>query len=317
MSSRRIFSVSVLVLLLAAGSAPAVPVVQTVVDQVSQSSYTYYMTDMLYTSIGDDRGFGPEHDLARDNIYSHFAGLGLATSYEPFQYGGSTYNNIIGVHTGTTRPDEIYIIGAHFDSVNNPGADDNASGTAGVMEAARVLSQYQFEATIIFIGFDREEQGVIGSRAYAAAHAADNILGMLTLDMIAYNGSGGNQASVYGRSGSDPLKQALLGSIATYGNGLVGIDSGSLGSYASDHSPFQDEGFQACLLIEYDYKTNPYYHRPGDSTDTPDYIDYEYATNMVCSVTGFLAEYAVIIPEPATVLLLGWGWVLLMRRREI
>lgn len=313
MSFRRKFAVG-LILVFVAASAQAVPIVQTVVSQVSQSNYTYYMTDMLYTSLGDDRGFGTEHDLARDNIYSHFAGLGLDVSYQPFEYAGSTYSNVVGIHRGTVRPDDIYIVGAHFDSVNNPGADDNASGTAGVMEAARVLSQYAFEATLVFIGFDREEQWLVGSRAYANAHAADNILGMISLDMIAYNGTASGKASIYGGTGSAALTQALAGAFDSYGNGLTGIDRGTLYGYASDHVPFADAGFQACLLIEYDHLLNPYYHTLQDSTDTPGYIDYVYATNIVGAVTGFLAESAVLIPEPTTILLLALGCMILRRR---
>jgi hypothetical protein len=279
--------------------------VDDVVSQVSQTTYRNYLDNTLYTHLGDDRGFGPQHDLARDNISSQFGGFGLDTSLQSFSYSGSTYSNVVGVHTGTTRPQDVYILGAHFDSVSNPGADDNASGTSGVLEAARVLSQYNFEATLIFIAFDREEQGLLGSKAYAQAHSSDNILGMISLDMIAYNPNGSNQARIYGREGSASIKQGLAEAISLYGSGLSSVDSGTLN--ASDHAPFEDAGFPACLLIEYDFRNNPYYHKSTDSIDTPDYIDYAFATNMVSSTVGFLADNAVLIPEPATLLLLVLG----------
>jgi len=280
-----------------------------VVSQVSQTTYRNYLDNTLYTHLGDDRGFGPQHDLARDNISSQFNGFGLDTSLQPFSYSGSTYSNVVGVHTGTTRPQDVYILGAHFDSVSNPGADDNASGTSGVLEAARVLSQYSFEATLIFIAFDREEQGLFGSKAYAQAHSTDNILGMISLDMIAYNPNGSNQARIYGRDTSASIKGELAEAISLYGNGLSSVDSGTLN--ASDHAPFEDLSFPACLLIEYNVWSNPYYHKSTDSVDTPDYIDYAFATNMVSSTVGFLADNAVLIPEPATLLLLALGSVIL------
>jgi len=288
--------------------------ISQIVDQVSQSSYTHYLDDLLYTHDGDNRGYGAEHDLARANIFNQFDSYGLNPYLDPFLYNNSTYYNVVATHPGTTRPEDIYILGAHFDSVHNPGADDNGSGTAGVLEAARVLSQYEFEATMIFIAFDREEQGLRGSRAYAQAHTNDNILGMISLDMIAYNGSGSNQARVYGRDMSNSLKQDLIEAISLYGNGLEAGDFGALA--ASDHVPFQDEGFEACLLIEYDLWNNPHYHTANDSVDTPNYIDYAYATTMVRGAVGYLATDAVAIPEPAGVSIFLWGIFILRYRKK-
>ena len=257
-------------------------IVQELVSQVSQDNYSHYLDNLLYAHLGDDRGYGPEHDLARSNIYCEFNSYGLQTSLQPFQYNDSTYYNVVGVHPGRIHPDDIYILGAHYDSVNNPGADDNASGTAGVMEAARILSRYDFEATLIFIGFDREEQGLFGSRAYVSEHQNDNILGMISMDMIGYNGSGNNRVSIYHDSYSALLSQELYDAVLLYGNGLTPVDAGDAGG--SDHAPFQDAGFQACLFIENDFYDNPFYHHQGDSVDSPDYIDYAFATNMVRSL---------------------------------
>ncbi len=290
------------------------PQEQDIVNQVNQTMYSYYLNDVLYTHLGDNREWGPEHDLAQNNIYGEFESFGLDTSLHPFDYAGSTYYNVVGVHYGTVRPDDIYILGAHYDSENGPGADDNASGTAGMMEAARVLSQYEFEATLIFIGFDREEQSYIGSGAYAGEHKDDDILGMISMDMISYNESGLEMARIYGRDSSAPLKESLSEAISLYGNGLSSLDFGVIGR--SDHEPFQEEGFQACVLTEYDVWNNPYYHSLNDSVDMPNYIDYAYATNMVRSVVGFLATSAAPIPEPATFLLLSLGCLFLLRRRR-
>jgi Zn-dependent M28 family amino/carboxypeptidase len=158
----------------------AVVVPSDVVGQVRQASYTDFLDNHLYTHNGDNRGIGgTEHDLAQAEIRSAFSSFGLNTTLESFSYDSHTYSNVVGVLPGTVHPDRVYIVGAHYDSVGNPGADDNGSGVAGVLEAARVLSQYKFESTLVFVGFDREEQGLIGSYAYANAHKTDNIRGMI------------------------------------------------------------------------------------------------------------------------------------------
>ena len=312
MARRRLIVGLVTVLALVYSIEASTQMVQDLVDQVSQDNYSDYLDDLLYTHTGDNRGYGSEHDLARANIFNEFDSFGLQTSFDPFQYSSSTYYNVVGVHPGLVRPDDIYILGAHYDSVSNPGADDNASGTAGVMEAARILSQYDFEATLIFIGFDREEQGLRGSRAYAEQHQNDNILGMISMDMIAYNGSGNNRASIYSDLNSDSLAGDLIDAVSLYGNNLTPIDAGDSGG--SDHVPFQNEGFQACLLIENDFSSNPYYHDQSDTIDTLGYIDYAFATNMVRSTTGFAAEAAVLIPEPTALLIMSAG-LLFVRRK--
>jgi len=312
---RRTFLVSVVfgVAVIAAASAAA-GTIQNIVDQVSQASYTDYLDNSLYTHNGDNRGFGAEHDLARSNIYNAFDSFGLTTDLDPFTYGETTYYNVVGVHEGTVHSEQKYIVGAHYDSVNNPGADDNASGVAGVLEAARVLSQYSFEATLIFMAFDREEQGLVGSRAYAAAHSGDDIRGMISLDMIAYNPVGPNEdmAQIYYDDDilpPDPIPQItsdLADAIAQYSGGLS-TEIARLHYDGSDHASFADEGFESALLIEYSVWSNPYYHKSTDSVDTASYIDYEYATQMTRGTVGYLATAAQQVPEPGTATLLGSG----------
>ncbi|MCC6909343.1 MAG: Zn-dependent exopeptidase M28 [Phycisphaerales bacterium] len=275
---------------LAATAALAGPV-DELVAQVSATTYRHYLDDLLYTHLGQNRGYGAEHDLARQNIFDHFQSLGLTTSLEPFEYG-NTYYNVVGVHEGYTRPEQIYIVGAHFDSANTPGADDNGSGTACVMELARVIASHRFEATIVLIAFDREEQGLYGSKAYAQSHSGDDIRGMISTDMIAFNPGGANRASIYGRTSSDPCKQAL-GDALTQWTGIEPIYHGSMDR--SDHAPFEWEGFEAALLIEDEWGSNPHYHRSTDSVDTPDYIDYDFAADMTRGVLGWLATAATPI----------------------
>ncbi|HPP73685.1 MAG TPA: M28 family peptidase [Armatimonadota bacterium] len=300
--------------------------IQDVVNQVSQATYTDYLNNELYTRLGNDRGWGKHHNFVRTNILNLFTSYGLQTTTEYFTFehesGPVTGANLIAVHQGTTRPNDIYLVGAHYDSAGNPGADDNASGVAGVLEAARVLSQFSFEATLVFVAFDWEELGLIGSRAYVDRHIGDNIQGMISLDMIAYNPTGAyhNQALIHGYASSDPWKQSLAASINTYGNGITPTIAGTLN--ASDHAPFEWAGYQACLLIEAAVWSNPHYHRQTDSVDTPNYIDYIYATNMTRSTVGCLANSAGLIgpvPEPSGLLVASGGliWFAAVVRRRV
>jgi len=270
--------------------AAASPPGDEVSGQIDQAWYTYFLDDLLFTHYGDDRGVGgADHHAARDNIRDTLLSYGLTCDFEVFSYWGSTGYNVVAELPGTTRPDEIYIVGAHYDSNDNPGADDNASGVAGVLEIARVISQYQSEATIRFIAFDMEEWGLIGSDDYATDHRLENIRGMISMDMIAYDPANSGRAMVYGRTASNPIKQALAGAMLEYG-GITSSIEGSMD--ASDHAPFEWQGFQACLLIENDVWNNPYYHQWNDSVDTPGYINYEYATSMTRGVAGWLTDAA-------------------------
>ena len=271
-------------------SAAASDSTQAIVDQISVETYQHYLDDLLYTHPGDDRGWGLEHDLARANIFDTFESFELDVQLDPFLYQSDTFYNVVATIPGSTTPQQQYIIGAHFDSVGNPGADDNGSGTAGVMEIARVLSAYDFDSTIIFIAFDREEQGLIGSYAYASEHVADDIRAMISMDMIAYN-TGAESVDIYGRSASSPLKQTLAGAVKTYSGGLSSVIRGTADN--SDHAPFEWHGFEACLIIE-DWG-NPYYHSQNDHVEMPDYIDYDFATQITRSVCGWLVDSAGLI----------------------
>jgi hypothetical protein len=264
--------------------------------RVSEDSYRHYLDDMLYTHAGDNRGFGPEHDLAQANIVSLMESFGLTVMMEPFTYITETYYNVVGTKVGTVYPYQEFIIGAHYDSEENPGADDNASGVALVLEAARVLSAYDSDYTIRFIAFDREEQGLVGSYAYVEDHLSDDILGMVSADMVAYN-TGADTAEIECRLTSINLQDDLIAAVFGYGDGLNPHAAGT-GPY-SDHWPFDyDGGYQACLLIE--NWGNPYFHSPNDNVDMADYLDYAYATRMTRSIVGFLVDAAgvnVDIPD--------------------
>lgn len=266
---------------------------QEIADQVSAESYGSYMTEVLFAHLGDDRGVGgADHDTARDNIASTFESFGLMVDIEEFTFDSVTGYNVVATLPGATEPDAQYILGAHYDSLQTPGASDDATGVAALLEAARVLSAYQTELTIKFIAFDMEEWGLIGSGAYVDAHAGDDIRGMVQLEMIAYD-IGDYASLVFGRGASMPIKQAVADAITEYGQELAVTVGGRLD--ASDHFSFESAGYDACVLTASALFDDPYYHTPQDSVDTPSYLDFQYASDFVRSLAGMLADLAVVI----------------------
>jgi len=292
--------VAVVAMLTICAAASASEIGQQVADRIDAATYRYYLDGRLYTHDGDDRGTwqfwkGAEHDPARDNVAVTFQSFGLSVELQGIDDDGLFYN-VIGTQLGSLYPDSYYVVGAHYDSfafgTTAAGADDDASGVAGLLEIARVLSLYEAEYTIKYIAFDIEEWGMDGSYAYVQDHLTDDIRGMVQLDMIARDG-GWYGCEVHGTSQSDPIKLALADAVTTYG-GALNVSVG--GAQNSDHAPFEWAGFQACLLIEQGYHGNPCYHHGCDSVDTPDYISYDYAADFVRSTAGFLADQALAHP---------------------
>ena len=118
----------------------------------------------------------PQSILAQNWIKEQFENCDLSVEIQDFPMGGNnSSDNVIATLTGQVDSNEFVIIGGHYDSYawgdEEPGADDNASGTAGVMEIARILSQFEFERSIIFCAFSAEEYGLYGSEAYASRSA--------------------------------------------------------------------------------------------------------------------------------------------------
>lgn len=314
------------VLVLAVASPCAALTISKVVDEISLDSYTNYLSgdDFLFTSLGDNRGLGqPQHDLARDNIYNELLSFGLTTELDSFNwYSGANRwysgTNVVGLLPGLKRPDDLYVIGAHYDSVSNPGADDNASGVAGVLECARVLSQYEFDATLVFIAFDCEEVGLVGSRWWVNDNPGANVKGMLSLDMIAFNYTDDpNTANrVWVRASSSgvygALRQSFADAVDLYGRGVIPVLGSAMSN--SDHYPFQQAGYASALVIERGYSYNTYYHQSGDAVESElygrPYIDYAFAHGITSATAGWLAtEAGLHVPEPGTVafVLVGLG----------
>jgi hypothetical protein len=239
--------------------------------------------DSVYSFVSTLQAFNgrvqgtPSNRAARDWIESKFLEFGYDSVYlDPFTYGSSTCYNVVATKLGTRFPDHQIVVGAHHDAVSgSPGADDNGSGTAGVVELARVLADIDTDMTFVFVTFDAEETGLNGAYHYAdnAYLQGDNIIYMFNLDMI---GAIGNSDPVTVHHGTDVGYSELYTQLADSLLGLDGILSGNIAQ--SDHWAFSQLGYTVTFIMEYNF--SPVYHTYQDSTT---FMDPVYHTRLVRS----------------------------------
>ncbi len=235
-------------------------------------------------------------------IFQEFSQMGLETRYHNWSFWDPgisprvlSGSNIIGTHQGYNRSsDQIIIFNAHYDTVRvSPGADDDASGVAAVLAAARVLSQFQFEHTLRFIAFSGEEQGLLGSASYArgAYESNDNILVALNADMIGHTETpeGGNTLRIYGTRDVSWIFDLVEAINDDYGFNYV-FSKGTIqpgGGGGSDYYMFLQYGFDAIAFFEYEWNTHMHTAR-----DTIDSVNISYLTQNTGLITGLLASLA-------------------------
>lgn len=290
------------------------PLVQYLIDQIDDVTINEYNRQLAgelpvwvdgaaYTIPTRYTYSGTPIQKATSYVGQRMAAQGLAVEYHVWDEDGSTYPNVIGEITGQTNPQNIFIIGAHLDDVENtPGADDNASGSVATLLAAELLSEYDFDCTVRFAFWTGEEQGMLGSQAYAQRSYDDgeNILGYLNLDMIAWNtlDSSPDIDLVFNSSlrPTRDLAQLMSDVIAAYNLNLIPqLLNDKSNMYPSDHYAFWDYDFPAILAIEDQDDFNPYYHT---ADDTPANTNLSYFTEFVkASLATYLHMSGCIIPS--------------------
>lgn len=240
--------------------------------------------DALTTLASYDRSsYGPDIDLARNWLIGQFNLAGMQVSTQTFTIGGTAtqVENVIARLTGSTYPNELIVVGGHYDSrqqsietpTQTPGAEDNASGCAGVLEAARVFAQFPPQRTMIFVCFAGEEQGLYGGHAFAQSMQNDGTLANVQLavimDMIGYSGDTDLDLLLETSSTLSHLFPLFTAAAATYAPELRPIADTVY--CCSDHAPLIQRGAPALLTIENDYSPSmpngyQHYHR---TTDVP------------------------------------------------
>ena len=273
------------------------PSIGELVDRVEQQR----IRDHIETIAVPRNAFEQPEQLQQtaDYVQAELESFGYPVTLDPVALGVIEFPNVIGVLQGASCPERVLVVGAHYDTdPSTPGADDDASGVAAMLEIARVLAGSPLPATVWFTGFSFEENGFVGSRQMAsqAAEAGTEIVGMYSLEMIAYTDDmGGDFVAVLGSEASVALAAAyrraqvahvpdLVSAVIT----LVGNGEEQFETRLSDHAPFWDQGYQALLVTDTAFFRNPNYHR---ATDTLDTLDLEFATDVTKAVLATTVEY--------------------------
>lgn len=292
------------------------PRIQQMINQVDSATVYQYTGDLSGewpVTVG-----GSPYIIATRHTYSgtpirratqyageHLEVLGLDVEYH--EWDNPNYPNVIGELPGRGSPDSIVIICGHLDDMPSgstaPGADDNASGSTAVLVAADIMSQYDWRYTLRFALWTGEEQGLLGSHYYAERcySLGEPVVGVLNLDMIAYNSIGsGTDIDLHANSGIPEtleLAQLFADAVAAYGLDLVcQIIPNGIG--ASDHASFTDYGYSAILGIEDMADFNPRYHTTGDQLQ---YFDMDYYVDFVKASVATCAHMAGVYTEEPTV----------------
>ncbi len=258
-------------------------------------------------------------DRAADYIRGTLASLGCDMSEHRFTDNGREFRNIIATRRGARQPKQRIIVLAHYDTVSvTPGADDNASGVAVMLELAEIFSAVRFDRTVQFIGVGLEEHERDGDLASPslrgsialAKHARESgwlVEGVVVLESVAYAGDAvvqtapagvpvpvperGDFIAVVGNERSRQLVDGFVRGIERYriplsclplavpGNGEVLPDT-----RRSDHAPFWDNGFKAVMVTDTTNFRSPHYHQAGDTLET---LNLPFAA-AVCRAAGAL-----------------------------
>lgn len=279
-----------------------------------RANLTRHLT-YLSVTLGDRSIHRPETlKAAEDYVFQNFAALGYGPRRQAFRYREEKVANVIA---GDEHPAGYYILGAHFDTVaGTPGADDNASGIAVLLEVARLARNLTPPKPWAFIGFTLEEPPVfstqaMGSRVYAqeARRRQARILGMLCLEMVGYYSQApgsqslplplklmgypttGNFIGLVSDRNSRPLMLRLEAAIRAGGRLPAVTLAVPLGGHIlpevrlSDHASFWDEGYPAVMLTDTAFMRNPNYHGPGDVMDR---LDLTAMTELTLALVNFI-----------------------------
>ncbi len=270
-------------------------------------------------------GIGPRSVFQGDSLVraaahvtTRFEALGFAVARQEYPVHGVVCANLEVEKAGAVKPEEIVVIGAHYDTVpQTPGADDNASGVAALLALAKTLSAMTPERTVRLVAFANEEPvyfqtELMGSRVYAKRCKArgEKIVAMLSLETMGYYSdkkksqkypfplslvypSRGNFIAVVGNRDSKPLVTRVR-KILEAGKTLP-VESASLpgdlqGVGWSDHWSFWQEGYDAVMITDTAPFRNPHYHRKSDKPKTLDYTRFAAAVRGLELVMAELAR---------------------------
>jgi Zn-dependent M28 family amino/carboxypeptidase len=240
---------------------------------------------------------------------------------EPYQIDDAEVSNVFIERRGTTAADQVVVVGAHYDTVpTTPGADDNASAVAVLIETARLLRDFPCRRTIRFVAFACEEPPYfftesMGSRVHASGcrQRGEAVTAMVCLEMVGYYSDAPGSQQVPGEIPRwlrwlFPTRGDCLAAVGNLRSGLAAwrfhrgfCRASDLRLFSvvlpesvyvirfSDNSSFWDQGYPALMVTDTSFLRNPHYHLP---TDTPDTLDYARMARATLGVAGGVARLA-------------------------
>jgi Zn-dependent M28 family amino/carboxypeptidase len=274
--------------------------------------------EMLAGEIGERNVWNPEAlEAAALYIRTTLEDMGYEVQIQDFESGDMTVQNLEAELPGEGEPEEIIILGAHYDSVaGTPGANDNGSGVAALLEIARLLAGNSYSRTLRFVAFANEEPPFfyseeMGSRVYAARsrERGEEIRAMLALETIGYYSdhpgsqqypipfglfypNTGNFIGFVGNLSSRRLVRQALGAFRAstpFPSEGVAAPGWMMGIHWSDHWSFWQEGYPAIMITDTALFRYQHYHAP---TDTPEKIDYWSLARVTEGVANVVTELA-------------------------
>ncbi|MGE5302460.1 MAG: M28 family peptidase [Alphaproteobacteria bacterium] len=267
---------------------------------------------ILEAIVGERNPFSAQRHLAEVEsfIEVELQSYGIAVESDYFFYHGRRFRNIIG-EIGNPRSGSLVILGAHFDSVAGaPGADDNGSGVAVLLESARILAQSPLRSRLLICAFNLEELNMIGSTHLARKLKATgtSMKAMISLEMVGYaDSTPGSQRYPAGLRWFYPDRGDFIGVIGNFKSisllrrvarlmrqspglaveTLAVPGKGELipAVRLSDHAPFWDLGCPALMITDTAFFRNPHYHSPSDTLDTLN-IDFmaKVCQGIICAL---------------------------------
>ena len=274
----------------------------------TRSIYEFNSQDKeIIDQVSGERWFADVEKLATFNRYTHGQGIiearnwlleqyrklpGLEVKSVDFPVGSTTAYNVVATLRGSKFPDKWFIVGAHYDSTSQspmseaPGAEDNASGTAAVLEMARLFSKYPPEVTIIFINYSAEEVGLRGSEKHVKDIIAEKekIKAVITMDMIGFTADADFDCLLETASSGKHYFDLFTDAAHKFTSLRIVT---SLNPFGSDHMPYIRKNIPALLVIQNDWSSYNHYHK---TTDRPEHINVSFATQILrMNVAALLA----------------------------
>ncbi|RKZ16859.1 hypothetical protein DRQ53_05095 [bacterium] len=259
-------------------------------------------------SFGTRYAITPQSAAAGESLHAFFQRQNLPVEYHYFQHAGLSMRNVVATQIGTSYPDSIIVVCAHYDSISEkptteaPGADDNASGTAAVQTVAQLLAPLSFEYTIKYVLFTAEELGLVGSARYAADARQNGlvIVGALNFDMLGFwspKYGGDFDLEIESNQASQWLMNAITNAADLYTT-MPYQSHVNDAAWWGDHASFWAEGYAAVNHEEaYDWDDpdfNPEYHTSQDKSRL---INEDFMVGNTQIAVAAVATLARLLPS--------------------